>query len=1251
MKQRKLRWALALVAAIGFSQHVRADSISNEFTSSVDYVANGIIGETNWDGVYLNFGDIPGGNNGGDANGNTTIANANVANSGFLTVKQTAGTWTGNGDDGFFLYKVVSGDFDVSVQVSGPFQAPNFHLPGVLVRAWNTNNSGSPYAPSSTNGPSENWLYNARFQEFNISEHGRYATNGADVNDYFNTPGANSDTNTSRYVRITRVGDVFSYYEKTNQSDAWSFIKTLTRTDLDGVAVQVGIEDSVGTTATATTFFTDFELSGPNVSLGNPGVVGTPSAIVTTATNTGGSLSFSWTVGTPGDSSLVVIRRNGQIQVNPVQGFTYTADTAFGASDGLMGGGQSVVFNGTGNSVTVTNLGANNLTYAVAVYEYTNNGTTTIYNTVSPTTNFFAGPGIITGAFLVVPKNDIPVGGAVNIRLIASFSTGETSDQTVNTTWGSSDSTTATVDSSGTVSGITNGSVTITGTFGPFVLNTNITVHSPVFVDGFTNVHDYIANGLPGSGYDGMFLKFGDFPGEFVDGDGKGNTTVLNSQITSTNGLQIDSFQTDWQGIRDDGTFLFKIVPGSRNVVSGDFEASMQVVTMNTLNAVKVGIMARLYNPTSAGPAPGGEQHVNYYKVQNGTTLINASTNAVNETFVANGPSAADNLVMMQRINATNFYFYERATNTASWTFVTNIVFIEATNDAPMEVGIAEETRSGVTALATVGSFMLDAAGVGSATPPPPAAASPTMTLNPDLSMTLNWVAADSLGNPVQSIAVMRAAAPVSAAPSLGQPLTPSTVFGTPTSGLGAGNYVVFVSSPTPASTNNTVTVSGLAAGITYYAAIYTFTGSGNTAVFNNSVAVTPPNVTDGFLVGIQSSLPGGIPVGGIGQLLVQGIYQAGTNPPVLVDDSALATVASANTNIVQVFGNVLTGMTNGVVPVTNSFTDRVSFTNVTTVTVRDPFFTDDFTNAHDYILDGVAGTGWDDLYIPSAATNPIPGSAYVPKAASGTAVADANISTNNMLTIISSGDGWENNNSGGFFLFKYVPGDFQASVHINSFNVAGFNQPGILARGYTVTNGLIGAPLGLILNATNFPSEYWEDLSRFDEFSIGTYARDNVDNVVSQNGQPDLGDGSFWLLISRTHGTNFSFFKRLTNTVPWRPVPNNTVFQHSYFAGQPMQVGLMAGPWTGTTGNQNTVRFEDYMLDIVGGSPLTITQSGGNMTISWPPIPGTLQQSTSLNPTSWQPVVGTPVLGTNGYSLTVPATPGGTDFFRLVQQ
>jgi hypothetical protein len=225
---------------------------------------------------------------------------------------------------------------------------------------------------------------------------------------------------------------------------------------------------------------------------------------------------------------------------------------------------------------------------------------------------------------------------------------------------------------------------------------------------------------------------------------------------------------------------------------------------------------------------------------------------------------------------------------------------------------------------------------------------------------------------------------------------------------------------------------------------------------------------------------------------------------------------------------------------------------------------------------------------------------------------------------------------------------------------VNGFNQPGIMARAYATSNGIVGYPLGYaITNAggTNDAGEYWVDFTRFDEFSIGTYARQTIDGTGTgtqgtlQSGQPDLGDGNFWLMITRTHGTNFNFFQRLNPTDPWKRTPNNVLYQLPQFAGLPMQVGIADGPWTGNGGTQNTVNFDNFMLDVVGGSQLTIVPDGhGNLIVSWPAIIGTLQHSTSLSSPNWQPVSGTPVLGATGYSLTIPASPGGMDFFRLLQ-
>jgi hypothetical protein len=212
-----------------------------------------------------------------------------------------------------------------------------------------------------------------------------------------------------------------------------------------------------------------------------------------------------------------------------------------------------------------------------------------------------------------------------------------------------------------------------------------------------------------------------------------------------------------------------------------------------------------------------------------------------------------------------------------------------------------------------------------------------------------------------------------------------------------------------------------------------------------------------------------------------------------------------------------------------------------------------------------------------------------------------------------------------------------------------------LLARAYGVdTNGNVGAPFGRVVpnaNGTNDLGEYWVSFTRFDEFNIGTYARRNFDSVVTQNTQNDPGDLNYWLLIVRSQGgTRFDFFKRLNPADPWRRVPNNTTYSIPQFAGHPMQVGLMAGPFTGTSGTQRTVHFENFMLD-VGKARLQIASSGNNVLLTWAPLSGvSLQYSLGVSPTSWQSIAGTPV-ATNGALVTVsiPIT-NTTSFFRLVQ-
>jgi len=97
---------------------------------------------------------------------------------------------------------------------------------------------------------------------------------------------------------------------------------------------------------------------------------------------------------------------------------------------------------------------------------------------------------------------------------------------------------------------------------------------------------------------------------------------------------------------------------------------------------------------------------------------------------------------------------------------------------------------------------------------------------------------------------------------------------------------------------------------------------------------------------------------------------------------------------------------------------------------------------------------------------------------------------------------------SGGFFLFKYVPGDFQMVVHLNGFTKAAYNMPDLLAPTYAATNAVLGQPLGYEVpgfNGTNNTGGYWVSPVRFDHLGIGTYARLNTDGTTTVSWPADV--------------------------------------------------------------------------------------------------------------------------------------------------
>lgn len=84
------------------------------------------------------------------------------------------------------------------------------------------------------------------------------------------------------------------------------------------------------------------------------------------------SFTISWTNGN-GNNRVVLVKASSAVDASPTDATNYTASTIF-ASGTQVGTGNYVVYNNTGNSVTVTGL-TNGTTYHVAVFEYNKNVT------------------------------------------------------------------------------------------------------------------------------------------------------------------------------------------------------------------------------------------------------------------------------------------------------------------------------------------------------------------------------------------------------------------------------------------------------------------------------------------------------------------------------------------------------------------------------------------------------------------------------------------------------------------------------------------------------------------------------------------------------------------------------------------------------------------------------------------------------------------------------------------------------------
>ncbi len=137
----------------------------------------------------------------------------------------------------------------------------------------------------------------------------------------------------------------------------------------------------LGSVINAATGATTKNVSVSGVVLSAKPTVQATSVVFSTVTST--SFTANWSNGN-GSNRLVLIRSASAVNASPVSGVSYYSNASFG-NGSAVGTGNYVVYNGTNNSVTITDLQPAT-TYFIAVYEFNGGGGTENYFTTTPAT-------------------------------------------------------------------------------------------------------------------------------------------------------------------------------------------------------------------------------------------------------------------------------------------------------------------------------------------------------------------------------------------------------------------------------------------------------------------------------------------------------------------------------------------------------------------------------------------------------------------------------------------------------------------------------------------------------------------------------------------------------------------------------------------------------------------------------------------------------------------------------------------------
>ena len=211
-----------------------AGVIADDFSTYHDYSGGNVAG-TIWDGIRYNEGNI-----------SNVAANANDDTPGELHFESKYGNWEHGDSDGLFLYRNVSGDFVAEVQVTSANDV-NWHDMGLIARVENLADAGA----------GEDWVGVRYFRAGGYNAF-RNLDNGGQA--------GNDASGLQNFLQLERSGNTFTVRRKASAGASYVTFDSVTRADLDGLPLQVGIWHATfntGNLGTAT--FDNFSLTGANV--------------------------------------------------------------------------------------------------------------------------------------------------------------------------------------------------------------------------------------------------------------------------------------------------------------------------------------------------------------------------------------------------------------------------------------------------------------------------------------------------------------------------------------------------------------------------------------------------------------------------------------------------------------------------------------------------------------------------------------------------------------------------------------------------------------------------------------------------------------------------------------------------------------------------------------------------------------------------------------------------------------------------